>query len=53
MCRGTFNHFGDDGERGPPVLIPNTEVKPFIADGTWLDTARESMKSPNSTKDAN
>lgn len=27
----------------PPVLIPNTEVKPFYADGTWLDTARESM----------
>ena len=25
-----------DGKRDPPVPIPNTEVKPFSADGTWL-----------------
>ena len=30
----------------PPVLIPNTEVKLISAEGTWLDTARESMSMP-------
>ena len=38
---------GDNGEGVPPVPIPNTEVKPFSADGTWLDTARESRSSPD------
>ena len=35
-----LKHSGDNGEGVPPVLIPNTEVKPFSADGTWLETAR-------------
>ena len=39
---------GDNGERDPPVPIPNTEVKPFSADGTWLETARESRTLPDS-----
>ena len=39
---------GDYGERDPPVPIPNTEVKPFSADGTWLETARESRTLPDS-----
>lgn len=26
--------------------MPNTEVKPFSADGTWLETAWESMSLP-------
>ena len=26
--------------------MPNTEVKPFCADGTWLVTARESSAPP-------
>ncbi len=30
----------DDGE-GPPVPIPNTEVKLACVDNTWLATARE------------
>ena len=34
---------------GSPVPIPNTEVKPPRADGTWLDTARESRSLPDST----
>ena len=39
MCESTFNDSGDNGEGDngegdPPVLIPNTEVKPFSADGT-------------------
>ena len=39
---------GDNSERDPPVPIPNTEVKPLSADGTWLATARESRTSPGS-----
>ena len=31
---------------GSPVPIPNTEVKPLSADGTWLETARESRTLP-------
>ena len=43
-----FTVSGDDGEGVPPVPIPNTEVKTFSADGTWLDTARESRTLPES-----
>ena len=32
----------DEGERDTPVPIPNTEVKPLSADGTWLETTWES-----------
>ena len=39
---------GDNGEGVPPVPIPNTEVKPFSAESTWLDTAREDRSSPDS-----
>ena len=39
---------GGNGERVPPVPIPNTEVKPLSADGTWLETARESRSPPDS-----
>ena len=39
---------GDNSWRVPPVPIPNTEVKPPHADGTWLETARESRSSPDS-----
>ena len=28
-------------EEGPPVPIPNTEVKLASADNTWLETARK------------
>ena len=38
---------GGNGEGVPPVPIPNTEVKTFSADGTWLDTARESRSPPD------
>ena len=43
----TRQYSGDNGERDPPVPIPNTEVKPFSADGTWLETARESRSLPD------
>ena len=39
---------GGNGGRVPPVPIPNTEVKPLSADGTWLETARESRSPPDS-----
>ena len=42
---------GGNGERVPPVPIPNTEVKPLSADGTWLETARESRTPPDSNKE--
>ena len=44
-----FTLCGGYGLGVPPVPIPNTEVKPFSADGTWLDTARESRTLPEST----
>ena len=50
MCnrfyRWPFNNTGVYGDEVPPVLIPNTEVKLISADGTWLDTARESRTLP-------
>ena len=45
------NISGDNSLRVPPVPIPNTEVKPQHADGTWLATARESRSSPDSIRD--
>ena len=39
---------GDNSLRDPPVPIPNTEVKPQHADGTWRATARKSRSSPDS-----
>ena len=33
-----------DSEKDPPVYIPNTEVKLFIVENTWLVTAREDRK---------
>ena len=46
----TLDNSGGDSERDPPVPIPNTEVKPFSADGTWLETARESRTLPDSIR---
>ena len=41
---------GGNGEREPPVPIPNTEVKPLSAEGTWLETARENRTLPDSKR---
>ena len=38
--------FGGDGGGVTPVPIPNTEVKPACADGTWTETSRESRSPP-------
>ena len=37
---------GDIGGGDTPGPIPNPEVKPVSADGTWLETARESRSLP-------
>ena len=41
---------GGNSEREPPVPIPNTEVKPLSAEGTWLETARENRTLPDSKR---
>ena len=41
-----FTISGGNDEGVPPVPIPNTEVKPFSAESTWLDTAREDRSLP-------
>ena len=38
---------GGHSDRVTPVPIPNTEVKPVSADGTWGETPRESRASPD------
>ena len=51
-CQGAEDNdtiSGGNGEGVPPVPIPNTEVKPFSAESTWLDTAREDRSLPDST----
>ena len=37
---------GVDCKEVPPVPIPNTEVKLFYVENTWLVTAREFRKMP-------
>ena len=41
---------GEYSYGGTPSYIPNLEVKPIYADGTWLEAARESMDLPSSNK---
>jgi hypothetical protein len=41
-----FRFFGGYSEGETPVPIPNTEVKPFSADGTAWEAARESRTLP-------
>ena len=42
---------GGHSGRVTPVPIPNTEVKPASADGTWGETPRESRSSPEFISD--
>ena len=37
---------GVHSDEGPPVPIPNTEVKLVSADNTWWATAREDRETP-------
>ena len=39
LDRNVLNRVGVDDDEGPPVPIPNTEVKLISADDTWLATA--------------
>ena len=41
-----YNSIGVDDAEGPPVPIPNTEVKPCSAEDSWLATACENRKMP-------
>ncbi len=42
-----LDSFGGDSDRVTPVPIPNTEVKPVSADGTWVVTPWESRTPPD------
>ena len=42
-----LNSFGGDSVRVIPVPIPNTEVKPDSADGTWDVSPWESRTPPD------
>ena len=44
-----INLVGVDDAGGPPVPIPNTEVKPGSAEDSWLETACENRKTPTQT----
>ena len=41
---------GEYSYGGTPSYIPNLEVKPIYADGTWLEAAWESMDLPSLNK---
>ena len=47
MRKQRICHCGDNIVQGPPVLIPNTEVKLHRADGTVRDTVWESRTLPH------
>ena len=46
-CPGLEGLSGGDSVGEPPVPIPNTEVKPVSADGTWGATPWESRSPPD------
>ena len=46
LDRNVLNRGGVDDDEGPPVPIPNTEVKLISADDTWLATAWDNRKMP-------
>ena len=45
-----INRVGVDDDEGPPVPIPNTEVKLSGAEDTWLVTAWENREMPTQTR---
>ena len=44
--KATHTQVGVFSDEGPPVPIPNTEVKLISADNTWLEAAREDKAMP-------
>lgn len=47
MLRARSKFFGGHSDRVTPVPIPNTEVKPVSADGTWGESPWESRTPPD------
>ena len=47
---GILSTVGEVYAEGPPVPIPNTEVKLCRAENTWLETVRENRYSPTQTE---
>ena len=46
VLNGHSTSTGENREKDPPVLIPNTEVKFLIAEDSWLETARKNRTLP-------
>ena len=46
MCKKVHFKVGVNGHEGPPVPIPNTEVKLMSVESTWLATAWEDRAMP-------
>ena len=46
LLKNSTQLVGVDDAEGPPVPIPNTEVKLSGAENTWLETARENREMP-------
>ena len=46
MCGSILRHIGDDKVGGTPVTMPNTEVKPYVAEDTLDGSLGENMKLP-------
>ena len=46
MSGENFRRVGDSNAEGPPVPIPNTEVKLCSAENTYLATGRENRSLP-------
>ena len=42
---------GANGGEGPPVPIPNTEVKLCSGENTWLEAARENSSMPTQDRE--
>ena len=49
---GNLKEVGSTNAEGPPVPIPNTEVKLCSADNTLLETAREDRSEPTRAQKA-
>ena len=47
MLCDKIHMLGEYSYGGTPSYIPNLEVKPIYADGTWLEAAWESMDLPS------
>ena len=50
LVLGLHAQIVDDDAEGPPLPIPNTEVKLSCAENTWLVTARKDREMPTQAK---